>query len=267
MAHLSQSGQELWASTQPCLHCCVRHNHTCDSSSCCETLLPGVTMLSLCVCSSGLGRCAGGLMTCRWRTACIGCARKNSCCLAAPTCLAACPCRSMRRYYSAYNYYRWWLKGEAPPTPDDFHSHAVRVMQQWTDCVAAKSVAKCVRRFQPQQLIKGMYAEFLPVSVIGRRMMRVKAQQTSDGQHTQRVVGLRRHHLCPAIVLTHSNTAPAAAACLLDGRTHRTGSRTGPGSSCSFSGMRTTLQRSHSTCRLCCTSWASRSRMQALWLP
>lgn len=69
----------------------------------------------------------------------------------------------VRRYYSAFNYYRWWLKEEKPPSPDDFHSQALKEVQQWRDCVAANSVADCVRHFQPQQLVKGMYAQFLPV--------------------------------------------------------------------------------------------------------
>jgi hypothetical protein len=67
------------------------------------------------------------------------------------------------RYYSAFNYYRWWMKEQKPPTPDDFHSQAVKDVQQWRDCVAASTVAECVRRFQPQQLVKGVYAQFLPV--------------------------------------------------------------------------------------------------------
>lgn len=87
------------------------------------------------------------------------------------------PCR----YYSAYHYYRWWLQEDKPPTPDNFHETALKEIQQWKDCVAASSVSDCVRRFKPQQLVKGMYAEFLPVSTL---------QDTSsssgyqDGLHT-----------------------------------------------------------------------------------
>lgn len=68
------------------------------------------------------------------------------------------------RYYSAFHYYRWWLKEERPPTPDDFHETALKEVQEWKDCVAARSVPDCVRSFKPQQLVKGMYAQFLPVS-------------------------------------------------------------------------------------------------------
>jgi hypothetical protein len=58
---------------------------------------------------------------------------------------------------------RWWEKEQRQPTPDEFHAHAVREMQQWRDCVAAVDVATCVRRYQPQQLVKGMYSQFLQV--------------------------------------------------------------------------------------------------------
>ncbi|WIA17127.1 hypothetical protein OEZ85_014020 [Tetradesmus obliquus] len=65
------------------------------------------------------------------------------------------------RYYSAYHYYKWWEKEERQPTADDFHAHALREMQQWRDCVAAADLATCVRRYNPQQLVKGMYSQFL----------------------------------------------------------------------------------------------------------
>lgn len=84
----------------------------------------------------------------------------------APTywsCLAGCHALSTCRYYSAYYYYRWWLKEDKPPTPDDFHEHALKELREWKDCVAAMSVPDCVRAYRPQQLIKGLYAEFLPV--------------------------------------------------------------------------------------------------------
>lgn len=78
-----------------------------------------------------------------------------------------CPLHACCRYHSAYYYYRWWLpKADKAPTPDDFHQHAVQEVQQWRECVAASTVADCVRRFKQQQLIKGMYAEFLQVRVV-----------------------------------------------------------------------------------------------------
>lgn len=90
-------------------------------------------------------------------------------------CMAACVCY---RYYSAFNYYRWWLKEQQPPTPDDFHAQAVKEVQQWRDCVAASSVPDCVRRFQPQQLVKGMYAQFLPVGGSAWQQQKQQQQQT-----------------------------------------------------------------------------------------
>ncbi|KAF6246275.1 P-loop containing nucleoside triphosphate hydrolase protein, partial [Scenedesmus sp. NREL 46B-D3] len=65
------------------------------------------------------------------------------------------------RYYSAYHYYRWWEQEQRQLTADDFHAHALREMQQWRDCVAAAGLSTCVRRYQPQQLVKGMYSQFL----------------------------------------------------------------------------------------------------------
>jgi hypothetical protein len=59
--------------------------------------------------------------------------------------------------------HRWWEKDQRQPTADDFHAHAVREMQQWRDCVEAADLATCVRRYQPQQLVKGMYSQFLQV--------------------------------------------------------------------------------------------------------
>jgi len=41
----------------------------------------------------------------------------------------------------------------------------MREMQQWQDCLSTGSTAECVRRYKPQQFVKGMYAAFLSVSV------------------------------------------------------------------------------------------------------
>ena len=57
----------------------------------------------------------------------------------------------------------WWEKDKPPPTPDDFHDRAVKDIQEWKQCQQAQGTAACVRRFNPQQLIKGMYGEFLQV--------------------------------------------------------------------------------------------------------
>ncbi|KAI8472649.1 MAG: P-loop containing nucleoside triphosphate hydrolase protein [Monoraphidium minutum] len=65
------------------------------------------------------------------------------------------------RLYSAYHYYRWWQKDLAPPSPGDFHNATVRDLAAWAACEAAKGRAACVRGYEPQQLVKGMYGEFL----------------------------------------------------------------------------------------------------------
>jgi len=67
----------------------------------------------------------------------------------------------VERYHSAFYYYRWWQKNEPTPGPDDFHKAVVREIQEWKACVKDKGQAKCVRLYNPQQLVKGMYAEFL----------------------------------------------------------------------------------------------------------
>uniref|UniRef100_A0A7S0N6V6 Sulfotransferase n=1 Tax=Chlamydomonas leiostraca TaxID=1034604 RepID=A0A7S0N6V6_9CHLO len=65
------------------------------------------------------------------------------------------------RYYSAFYYYRWWKKDEPTPGPQEFHDTVVSEIKEWTDCVAAHGQPHCVRHYHPQQLVKGMYAEFL----------------------------------------------------------------------------------------------------------
>lgn len=42
-----------------------------------------------------------------------------------------------------------------PPPPQD------GILRQWDDCVARKGHRACWKGFEPQQLIKGMYSEFL----------------------------------------------------------------------------------------------------------
>ena len=37
----------------------------------------------------------------------------------------------------------------------------VKEIAEWTDCVKAQGQPKCLRLYNPQQLVKGMYAEFL----------------------------------------------------------------------------------------------------------
>lgn len=156
------------------------------------------------------------------------------------------------RYYSAFHYYRWWLKEERPPTPDDFHETVLKEVQEWKDCVAARSVPDCVRSFKPQQLIKGMYAQFLPVS--GGVFI------TECWLHGV-PVGVGRS-ACAGVAVWVKVQAQAAfasvcaAALLLRGRT---GCATGRDSSCWCCATRTTLPRSRSTSRQCWPSWMSPS--------
>ncbi|MEW5307620.1 MAG: hypothetical protein WDW36_009999 [Sanguina aurantia] len=65
------------------------------------------------------------------------------------------------RYFSAFYYYRWWQKDLPPPTAEDFHSTAVKDIKEFSGCVSAHSQAHCVRLYNPQQLVKGMYSEFM----------------------------------------------------------------------------------------------------------
>lgn len=74
------------------------------------------------------------------------------------------------RFFSAFHYYRRMFgpRAKGPPSVDEAHAEAVRCIEVWTACLkserrlgddAAKMI--CIRRFEPQQLIKGMYVEFL----------------------------------------------------------------------------------------------------------
>ncbi|GIL66835.1 hypothetical protein Vafri_20228 [Volvox africanus] len=65
------------------------------------------------------------------------------------------------RYYSAYYYYRRGVKDIPPPSPEDFHLVAEQDIAAWKACAESYGVKQCVRKFDPQQLIKGMYAVFL----------------------------------------------------------------------------------------------------------
>jgi N-acetylgalactosamine 4-sulfate 6-O-sulfotransferase len=67
----------------------------------------------------------------------------------------------VERYYSAFYYYRWWKKDEPEPGPEDFHAEAERDIATWQACVEKSGVQNCVKQYNPQQLVKGMYSEFL----------------------------------------------------------------------------------------------------------
>ena len=70
------------------------------------------------------------------------------------------------RFFSAYHYYRRMYGGSAGmgPLSDShaaFETYVTESIATWTKCVAGNTEAACVARFEPQQLIKGMYALFL----------------------------------------------------------------------------------------------------------
>uniref|UniRef100_A0A7S3R6I9 Sulfotransferase n=1 Tax=Dunaliella tertiolecta TaxID=3047 RepID=A0A7S3R6I9_DUNTE len=62
----------------------------------------------------------------------------------------------VERYTSAFYYYRH-NKGNN----QELHATAVRDIESWHRCVASHGTPWCVRHYNPQQLVKGMYAEFM----------------------------------------------------------------------------------------------------------
>ena len=69
------------------------------------------------------------------------------------------------RLLSAFHYYRRMFgpRDQKPATAADFQAHVAESLGAWGTCLAGHggNVTPCVRRFEPQQLIKGMYSEFL----------------------------------------------------------------------------------------------------------
>ena len=64
------------------------------------------------------------------------------------------------RYYSAFHYYR--RSSKAPfESPERFHEKAVEDIKRWNACVEKLGSMACLKRYDPQQLIKGMYSEFV----------------------------------------------------------------------------------------------------------
>jgi hypothetical protein len=47
--------------------------------------------------------------------------------------------------------------------PEKFHARAEAEIKRWNECVAKSGERACIQRYDPQQLIKGMYAEFVEV--------------------------------------------------------------------------------------------------------
>ena len=48
-------------------------------------------------------------------------------------------------------------------SPEKFHAKAIAEVGQWKECVEKSGEAFCLKRYNPQQLIKGMYAGFVQV--------------------------------------------------------------------------------------------------------
>ena len=64
------------------------------------------------------------------------------------------------RYQSAFYYYR--TKKDGIATPDDLHRRAVADIAEWESCLRReKEELKCLRLYNPQQLVKGMYGAFV----------------------------------------------------------------------------------------------------------
>ncbi|KAL6764338.1 P-loop containing nucleoside triphosphate hydrolase protein [Haematococcus lacustris] len=101
------------------------------------------------------------------------------------------------RYYSAYFYYR--SKRSGPGTPQDFHQRAVKDTAAWATCLKAQGEAACLARYQPQQLVKGLYAGYLPAwwAVWPRErllLLRTEDYKAAPQEHLQAVshfLGLR----------------------------------------------------------------------------
>ncbi|KAG2482249.1 hypothetical protein HYH03_018812 [Edaphochlamys debaryana] len=96
------------------------------------------------------------------------------------------------RYYSAFHYYR---RRPSDPFegPDKFHERVERDIQMWKTCEQRFGVAECVKRYEPQQLVKGMYAEFVDAwaSVFPRDQllfMRTEDYKAAPREHIQAVI-------------------------------------------------------------------------------
>lgn len=70
------------------------------------------------------------------------------------------PPSTSNRYYSAFHYYGR-RKADGFGSPRQFHERTLQDIQRWNDCKSRFSELECIRRYNPQQLIKGMYSEFV----------------------------------------------------------------------------------------------------------
>ncbi|GIL59026.1 hypothetical protein Vafri_13998 [Volvox africanus] len=63
------------------------------------------------------------------------------------------------RYRSAFFYYR--NKALGKPSDQEFLDRVQQDISDWEKCLAENSKLYCLKAYHPQQLVKGMYAEFL----------------------------------------------------------------------------------------------------------
>jgi hypothetical protein len=57
---------------------------------------------------------------------------------------------------------------KTPAEPaEEVHRAAVEEVQEWRRCLQAHTQEHCVRLYHPQQLVKGMYSEFIEVCSAG----------------------------------------------------------------------------------------------------
>ncbi|MEW5298129.1 MAG: hypothetical protein WDW38_001135 [Sanguina aurantia] len=63
------------------------------------------------------------------------------------------------RYYSAYHYYRNRMQGAG--TVQEFHVKVLADIASWNSCLERFDMRHCLKVYEPQQLVKGLYAEFM----------------------------------------------------------------------------------------------------------
>ncbi len=67
-----------------------------------------------------------------------------------------------KSYHACFAYARRRPSDPFEP-PEKFHEKAVQEIGRWKECVASNGEVACLKRYDPQQLIKGIYAGFVEV--------------------------------------------------------------------------------------------------------
>ncbi|KAG1659112.1 hypothetical protein FOA52_015905 [Chlamydomonas sp. UWO 241] len=96
------------------------------------------------------------------------------------------------RYHSAFHYYGH-RKADGFASADKFHNRTVAEIARWKECVEKSGTPHCLKRYDPQQLIKGMYSEFVEpwTSVFPRDQilfMRSEDYQAAPREHLSAVL-------------------------------------------------------------------------------